>query len=145
MGSLYRSQHEMVAVFKVGTVPHINKFELGRFGRYRTNLWTCAGMNSFGPDRDEALSMHPTVKPVALVEDAILDCFNRNSIIVDAFLGSGTTLVAAEGKGRRCFGMELDPLYTDLAVERWQKLTGGVALHAESGSSFEEARQGSSL
>lgn len=136
MGSLYRSQHEMVAVFKAGSAPHINNVELGRHGRYRTNVWTYAGMNSFGTERDEALAMHPTVKPVALVEDAILDCSDRGGIVVDAFLGSGTTLVAAESAGRRCYGMELDPLYVDLAIERWQRHTGGEAVNASCGLEF---------
>ena len=88
MGSLYRSQHEIVAVFKKGSARHINNVELGRHGRYRTNVWAYAGMNSFGPDRDAALSFHPTVKPVALVEDAILDCSKRGGIVLDAFIGS---------------------------------------------------------
>ncbi|MEO0719452.1 MAG: site-specific DNA-methyltransferase, partial [Pseudomonadota bacterium] len=138
MGSLYRSQHEMVAVFKSGTAPHINNVELGRFGRYRTNVWSYPGMNSFGAERDEGLSMHPTVKPVALVEDAILDCSNRGGIVVDAFLGSGTTLIAADAAGRRCYAMELDPLYVDLAIERWQKQTGEEAMHVVSGLGFDE-------
>ena len=137
MGSLYRSQHEMVAVFKSGTAPHINNVELGRHGRYRTNVWTYAGMNTFGAERDEALAMHPTVKPVALVEDAVLDCSDRNGVVVDAFLGSGTTLIAAESAGRRCFGLELDPEYVDLIIRRWQKMTGESAVHAESGLSFD--------
>ena len=127
----------MVAVFKSGTAPHINNVELGRHGRYRTNVWSYAGMNTFGPERDEALAMHPTVKPVALVEDAILDCSDRRGIVVDAFLGSGTTLIAAESSGRRCFGLELDPLYVDLIIRRWQLMTGESAVHAKSGLSFD--------
>lgn len=138
MGSLYRSQHEMVAVFKAGKAPHINNVELGRFGRYRSNVWNYAGMNSFGAGRDEALAMHPTVKPVALVGDAILDGSRPRGIIVDAFLGSGTTLIAAEATDRRCFGMELDPLYVDLILRRWQKQTGEAAVHAASGLTFAE-------
>ena len=137
MGSLYRSQHEMVAVFKSGKGSHINNVELGRHGRYRTNVWSYPGMNSFGSERDEALAMHPTVKPVALVEDAILDCSNRNSVVVDAFLGSGTTLIAAESAGRKCFGMELDPHYVDLIIERWQKMTGETAVLGEKGLGFD--------
>jgi len=136
-GSLYRSQHEMVAVFKKGRAPHINNVELGRHGRYRTNVWSYAGMNSFGAERDDALAMHPTVKPVALVEDAILDCSDRKGIVVDAFLGSGTTLIAAESAGRRCFGLELDPQYVDLIVRRWQATTGEKAVHARSGLEFD--------
>ncbi len=138
MGSLYRSQHEMVAVFKAGRAPHINNVELGKHGRYRTNVWAYAGMNSFGAERDDALAMHPTVKPVALVRDAILDCSERGGIVVDAFLGSGTTLIAAEAIGRRCFGMELDPLYADLIVRRWQTQTGQQAVQVGSGLTFDD-------
>lgn len=94
-------------------------------------------MNSFGAERDDALAMHPTVKPVALVEDAILDCLDRKGIVVDAFLGSGTTLVAAESAGRHCFGLELDPQYVDLIVRRWQAMTGEKAVHAASGLEFD--------
>jgi DNA modification methylase len=138
MGSLYRSQHEMVAVFKAGTGHHVNNVELGRHGRYRTNVWAYAGMNSFGRDRDEALAMHPTVKPVQLVEDAILDASDRGSVVIDAFLGSGTTLIAAELAGRTCCGLELDPHYVDLILKRWSKLTGGDPVLAESGLTFSE-------
>lgn len=138
MGSLYRSQHEMVAVFKAGIAPHINNVELGKNGRYRTNIWSYAGMNSFGAGRDDALAMHPTVKPVALVRDAILDCSERGGIVVDAFLGSGTTLIAAEATGRRCFGMELDPLYADLIIRRWQEQTGQQAVQAATGLGFDD-------
>jgi len=109
MGTFYRSQHELVAVFKVGTAPHINSFELGQHGRRRTNVWTYPGFNSFGTGRDAALATHPTVKPVALVADAIKDCSKRNGLILDPFLGSGTTVIAAESTGRRAAGFELDP------------------------------------
>lgn len=138
MGSLYRSQHEMVAVFKVGAGPHVNNVELGKHGRYRTNVWTYAGMNSFGRGRDEALAMHPTVKPVQLVEDAILDASDRGGIVIDAFLGSGTTLIAAERAGRACFGLELDPHYVDLILKRWSKLTGKDPVLAEGGLTFSD-------
>jgi DNA modification methylase len=138
MGSFYRSQHELVAVFKKGTAPHINNIELGRFGRNRTNVWTYAGMNSFGAERAEALSMHPTVKPVRLLEDAILDCSNRGGLVLDAFVGSGTTLIAAERTGRRGFGIEYEPLYVDIALHRFHKLTGIEPLHLESGLTFKE-------
>ena len=120
MGSLYRSAHELVAVFKHGTAPHTNNVELGRFGRCRTNVWSYAGMNSFGAERDDVLKVHPTVKPVALVQDAMLDCSNRNGIILDPFVGSGTTLLAAERSGRRGFGLELEPRYVDVALRRFQ-------------------------
>jgi DNA modification methylase len=138
MGSLYRSQHELVFVFKSGKGPHINNVELGKHGRYRTNLWTYAGVNGFGHSRDEDLAMHPTVKPVALVADAILDCSRRQGIVLDVFAGSGTTLVAAERTGRRGYGIELDPHYCDVIVRRLAKIAGLEAIHAETGESFAE-------
>ena len=137
MGSLYRSQHELVFVFKNGTGPHINNVELGRHGRYRTNLWTYAGANTLKHDRLDELSMHPTVKPVALVRDAILDCSKRNGIVLDAFSGSGTTIIAAEKTGRIACGLEIDPRYVDVAIKRWTALTGEQAIHSSSGLSFE--------
>jgi DNA modification methylase len=136
MGTFYRSQHELVAVFKVGDGPHINSFELGQYGRYRTNVWTYPGANSFGTGRDEALAMHPTVKPVALVADAIKDCSKRNGLILDPFLGSGTTVIAAESTGRRAAGFELDPRYVDCVIRRWQQMTGKEAVLAETGQTF---------
>lgn len=114
MGSLYRSQHELVAVFKNGEAAHNNNVQLGRYGRNRTNVWTYPGMNSFQEGRDDKLAMHPTLKPVGLVADAILDCSKRGSIILDPFAGAGTTIVAAQRTGRRCFAMEIDPLYVDV-------------------------------
>ena len=113
MGSLYRSQHELVAVFKRGELPHINNVQLGRHGRNRTNVWNYAGMNSFQEEREDKLALHPTLKPVALVADAILDCSKRGSVILDPFAGAGTTIVAAQPTGRRCFAMEIDPLYVE--------------------------------
>jgi len=136
MGTFYRSQHELVLVSKKGTAPHINNFELGKKGRSRSNLWTYRGMNVVGKERDELLKLHPTVKPVALVVDAIKDVSRRNGIVLDPFLGSGTTLVAAEETGRRCFGVEYDPAYVDLAIRRWIDHSGGTAIHAETGESF---------
>jgi len=138
MGSLYRSQHEFVFVFKSGTAPHINNIELGKHGRYRTNVWSYAGINSFGANRDADLAMHPTVKPVALVADAILDCSKRNGIVLDAFAGSGTTLVAAERTGRRGYGIELDPHYCDVIVRRLARIAGLQAVHAATGETFNE-------
>jgi hypothetical protein len=138
MGSLYRSQHELVAAFKKGTAPHINNVELGRHGRYRTNVWAYSGMNSFGAERDESLTMHPTVKPVSLVADAILDCSNRGGMVLDAFAGSGTTLIAAERAGRRGFGLELEPLYVDVTLRLFHALTGTQPLQLESGLTFEK-------
>ena len=133
MGSFYRSQHELVLAFKSGTAPHINNFELGQHGRHRSNVWTYAGVNSLGPDRLDELRMHPTVKPVALVADAIKDCSRRGGVILDPFAGSGTTLIAAEKTGRRAYAMELDPKYVQTAIRRWQAFTGGEAVHAETG------------
>jgi DNA modification methylase len=140
MGSLYRSQHELIFVFKNGKKPHRNNIELGRYGRNRTNVWNYPGANTLGRPGDEGnqLAMHPTVKPIALVADAILDCSVRGDIVLDTFLGSGSTLLAAERTGRVCYGMELDPLYVDLAIRRWQRYTGGTAVHATSKKRFDE-------
>jgi len=124
MGSLYRNQHEFVFIFKKGTAPHPNNVELGKNGRYRTNVWKYAGANSFGADRDEALAMHPTVKTVQMLADAILDVTRLKEIIFDGFLGSGSTLIAAERTGRICYGVELDPGYVDVTVRRWESISG---------------------
>jgi DNA modification methylase len=145
MGSLYRSQHEFVLVLKIGKSPHINNIELGRHGRYRTNVWSYAGMNSFGAERTEALAMHPTVKPVGLVEDAILDCSNRGDIVLDPFIGSGTTIVASEKSGRICYGMELDPSYVDVAVQRFWKFTGVEPVHEATGQTFAQLAESRAL
>ena len=141
MGSLYRSQHELVFVFKAGTAPHINNVELGKHGRYRTNLWSYAGINSFGKDRDAELALHPTVKPVKLVADAILDCSKRGGIVLDAFAGSGTTLIAAEKTGRRGYGIELDPQYCDVIIRRLAAAANIEAIHAATGKPFAEIEQ----
>jgi DNA modification methylase len=138
MGSLYRSQHELIAVFKSGKAPHINNVELGAYGRHRSNIWRYPGQNSFGAERDEALAMHPTVKPVAMVEDAIYDCSSRGGVILDPFVGSGTTLLAAERAGRRAFGLEIDPRYVDVALRRFRKATGIEPVHADTGLTFAE-------
>ena len=138
MGSLYRSQHELVLVFKNGAAPHVNNVQLGRFGRSRTNIWRYAGLNSFGPGRDEQLAMHPTCKPKNLVADAIRDCSKRGSLVLDAFGGVATTLIAAERTGRRAAVMELDPLYVDTAIRRWLKIKGKTATLASDGRSFAE-------
>ena len=140
MGSLYRSQHELILVFKQRGGTHRNNVQLGQFGRNRSNVWRYPGVNSFARCGAEGnlLALHPTVKPVALVADAILDCTERGAIVLDAFLGSGTTVIAAERTGRRCYGMELDPLYVDTAIRRWQALTGGKARHAESDRLFDD-------
>ena len=126
MGSMYRSQHELVFVFKKGKAPHINNIQLGQYGRYRTNVWQHAGVNTFGSDRAEALAIHPTVKPTQLIADAILDASHRQDIILDGFLGSGTTILAAERTGRICYGLEIDPQYVDVCLTRWMVETGGM-------------------
>jgi DNA modification methylase len=140
MGSLYRSQHELVFVFKQGRGSHRNNVQLGQFGRNRSNVCHYPGANSFARCGEEGnlLALHPTVKPVAMVADAILDCSARGDIVLDSFLGSGTTVIAAERTGRRCYGLELDPAYVDTIVRRWQTLTGGSARHAASGRSFDD-------
>jgi 16S rRNA G966 N2-methylase RsmD len=138
MGSLYRSQHELVVVLKVGTAAHVNNVELGRHGRYRTNIWRYAGANSFGPERDKDLAMHPTVKPVRLVADAILDCSRRGDLVLDGFAGSGTTLLAAERTGRVGYGLEIDPHYVDVALRRMAEHAGLEPVHVESKRSFDE-------
>lgn len=140
MGSLYRSKHELVFVFKQGSAPHVNNVELGKHGRYRTNVWDYAGVNTLGAERSEALAMHPTVKPVSLVADAMLDCSTRGGIVLDCFGGSGTTLIAAERVGRCAYLMEFDPKYVDTIIERFQQLTGDEAIHAESKVSFNDLR-----
>ena len=136
MGSLYRSKHELIFVFKVGTAPHINSVQLGKFGRHRTNVWDYAGQTTFHVDRDADLAAHPTVKPVQLVADAILDASHRGDVVLDGFSGAGTILLAAERTGRRARAIEIDPYYVDVAIRRWQQATGEVAIHAESGHSF---------
>ena len=136
MGSLYRSQHELIYVLKNGTAPHINNVELGRHGRNRTNVWTYPGVNTFREGRDDELAMHPTVKPVEMVADALLDCSNRGGIVLDCFGGSGTTLIAAEKTGRRARLIELDPRYVDVTLRRFKALTGEDAVHVDSGVTF---------
>ena len=140
MGSLYRSQHELVFVFKHGRNGHRNNVQLGQFGRNRSNVWHYPGANSLSRSGAEGnlLALHPTVKPVAMVADAILDCSARGEVVLDGFLGSGTTLIAAERTGRRCYGLELDPGYVDTTIRRWQGLTGGSTRHAASGRPFDD-------
>jgi len=140
MGSFYRSQHELVFVFRNGGVQHRNNIQLGRFGRDRTNVWEypCANTLSKASDEGNLLALHPTVKPVALVADAILDCSARGDLVLDSFLGSGTTLIAAERTGRSCYGIEIDPVYVDTAIRRWQKYTGDHAVRANGGETFDD-------
>lgn len=141
MGSLYRSQHEMVLVFKHGTASHRNNVELGRYGRNRTNVWSYPGANSAARHTEEGnlLAVHPTVKPIALVADAILDCTARGDLVLDCFLGSGTTLLAAERVGRIFSGLELDPRYVDTAIRRWQRITGQSAVNADTKTPFDQS------
>jgi DNA modification methylase len=138
MGTFYRSKHELVFVFKIGSAPHTNTFGLGETGRYRTNVWDYAGVNCPSASRAEELEMHPTVKPVALIADAIRDCTRRGQTILDAFGGSGSTLIAAEKTGRCARLIEFDPLYCDTIVRRWEKLTGKKACLAGHEELFED-------
>jgi DNA modification methylase len=138
MGSLYRSQHELICVFKSGSGRHINNVELGKNGRNRTNVWEYDSAGTQARKGNNVLELHPTVKPVQLVMDALLDCSNRGDIVLDSFLGSGTTLLAAERTGRVCRGIELDPLYVDTAIRRWQNLTGRDAVRVSDGKLFRD-------
>ena len=140
MGSFYRSQHELIFVWKNGRGKHINNVELGRHGRNRTNVWTYSGANAFSPDRLDDLSMHPTVKPVAMVADAVRDCSRRGDIVLDSFGGSGTTLIACERTHRKARLIEIDRTYCDQIVRRWQKLTGQNAMHAITGKFFDQTK-----
>ena len=137
-GSFYRSQHELIGVFRVGEDPHLNNVELGRHGRSRSNVWRYAGLNSFRAGRMDELSAHPTAKPVALVADAMKDCTRRRDIVLDTFCGSGTTLMAAERVGRRAYCLELEPRYVDIAIRRWQAFTRRDAIHSKTGCTFDE-------
>ncbi|MDP5220404.1 DNA methyltransferase [Ruegeria sp. 2205SS24-7] len=141
MGTFYRSQHELVFAFRNGTAAHINNFRLGETGRHRSNLWTYAGANTFREGRMEDLAAHPTVKPIEMVADAIMDCSRRGGVIADAFAGSGTTLLAAARTGRVGVGIELDPQYVDLIVRRLQAETGETALHGDSFDDFKTIAQ----
>jgi DNA modification methylase len=140
-GSLYRSQHEMIVVFKNGDAGHQNNVELGRHGRNRSNVWTYAGVNTFRAGRLDDLSIHPTVKPIALVADAMRDCTRRDDLVLDLFMGSGTTILAAEKIGRRAYGLEIDPAYVDAAIRRWQTFTGRDATLYATGQTFGEVAQ----
>jgi DNA modification methylase len=142
-GSLYRSQHELVFVFKSGGKPHRNNIQLGQYGRYRTNVWQYRRTNSLSRNSEEGnlSGLHPTIKPAQLVADAILDCTARRDVVLDPFLGSGTTVIAAERTGRVCYGMELDPRYVDTIVRRWQAFTGGNAVQESTSRTFNEIEQ----
>ncbi len=140
LGSFYRSRHELIFVFKNGGGPHRNNIQLGRYGRNRTNIWEYPNVSALSPNGDEGnlLALHPTVKPVALIADALLDCSARGEIVLDTFLGSGSTLIASERVGRVCFGMEIEPQYVDVAIHRWQRHTGDRAIHSPTGKCFDE-------
>jgi DNA modification methylase len=140
MGALYRSRHELVLVFRNGNSAHLNNVQLGRYGRYRTNVWHYPGANAFRrKGQENGLQYHPTVKPINMVADALLDTTHRGDLVLDPFLGSGTTLLAAERTGRRCRGIEIDPIYVDTAIQRWERMTGAKARNAE-GLAFGEIR-----
>jgi hypothetical protein len=141
MGSLYRSQYELCGVFKAGDQPHLNNVELGRHGRNRSNVWQCAGMSSFGTERDELLALHPSVKPTKLLCDIMKDTTKRGDLILDTCIGSGSTLIAAEEIGRICIGIDLDPGYVDVTIRRWENLTGREAVHVQSGETFRARAQ----
>jgi DNA modification methylase len=138
MGTFYRSQHELVFVFKNGDAPHVNTFELGQHGRHRSNLWRYAGVNTFRTGRLDELAMHPTVKPVAMLADAIRDVTRRSAIVLDPFAGSGSTLIAAEKTGRKARCIEYEPKYCDVIVRRWQAYTGKAAEFNGMGHTFED-------
>jgi DNA modification methylase len=149
MGSLYRSRHELVGVFRVPGARHRNNVELGKHGRNRTNVWEYPSAGTFSKSSEEGrlIELHPTVKPVALIADALLDCSIRGGVVLDPFLGSGSTLMAAERTGRVCRGIEIDPLYVDVAIRRWRRMTGDPVIHVETGADFadREARSGGSV
>ncbi len=137
-GSFYRSQHELIGIFRVGEARHLNNVELGRHGRSRSNVWPYAGVNTFRTGRMDELAAHPTVKPVTMVADALKDCTRRGDIVLDTFSGAGTTVLAAERVGRRGYAIELEPRYVDVAIRRWQAFTRRDAVHAATGQTFEE-------
>lgn len=137
-GSFYRSQHELIGVFRVGQGRHVNNVELGRHGRNRSNVWRYAGVNTFRQGRLDELAVHPTVKPVVMIADALKDCSKRGDIVLDTFSGSGSTILAAEKVGRRGFGIEIEPRYVDVAIRRWQKMTGRDATLADDGTCFDD-------
>jgi DNA modification methylase len=140
LGSLYRAQHEFVVVLKRGNIPHRNNVQLGTFGRNRTNVWSYPSPSGFGRAGEEGnlAAQHPTVKPVRLIADALLDASARGEIVLDPFLGSGSTLIAAHRVGRICRGIEIDPLYVDVAIRRWQRDTGEDAVLATTGERFDD-------
>lgn len=141
LGKLYRSQHELVFVYRVGGTQHRNNVQLGKHGRYRTNIWEYPSVNGFSGSRKHDLALHPTVKPVAMVADAIQDVTKPGEIVLDAFLGSGTTLIAAERTGRVCYGLEIDPHYVEVALDRWAAMTGKEPVLEATGETLSQRRQ----
>lgn len=139
MGTFYRSRHELVFVFKLGTAAHVNAFQLGQHGRYRTNVWEYRGVNTMKAGRMEELALHPTVKPVQMIADAIRDVSHRGDIVLDLFGGSGSTLIAAHRTGRRAFLCELDPVYCDRIIRRWETYARDDAKQLVCGLSCAEA------
>ena len=141
MGTFYRSKHELIFAYKVGTAPHTNSFGLGDTGRYRTNVWDYAGISSSSSSRSEDHERHPTPKPVAMVADAIRDCTRRGELVLDPFAGSGTTLIAAEICGRSARLIEFDPLYCDTIIQRFEQFTGQKGVLMQSDRTFEEVSE----
>jgi DNA modification methylase len=141
MGSLYRSQHELLPLFKKGTAFHVNNISLGKRGRYRSNVWSYPGASSLGSDARRGLQEHPTVKPTAMLQDALIDLSNRDEIILEPFGGSGSTLIACEKTGRRCRCIELDPLYVDVIIRRYQKITCQPIVQEVTGQTFDELEE----
>jgi DNA modification methylase len=141
MGAFYRSKYEMIFVFKKGSTPHINTFGLGGEGRHRSNIWDYAGVSGISKMGRDELAMHPTVKPVAMIVDALKDVSGRGAIVLDNFGGSGSTLIAAEKCGRRARLIEYDPRYCDTIIRRWQRYTGKSAILADAGTTFEEVEE----
>lgn len=141
MGSFYRSKHELVFVYKNGSAAPINNVELGKHGRYRTNVWEYAGASGFSNTREDDLAVHPTVKPVDMVSDTILDASHRGDIVLDPFAGSGTIILAAEKTGRKAAAIEIDPVYADVAVKRYESMTGQPARLQKTGKAFAEMRR----
>jgi DNA modification methylase len=140
-GSLWRSHHELLPVFKKGDVPHVNNVELGRHGRWRSNVWTYPGGSSLGSDSRDGLDLHPTVKPRVLLEDALLDVTDRGDVVIDCFAGSGSTLLAADAVGRRCRAIEIDGPYCAVVIRRWREITGGEAVLESTGERFDEVER----
>tara|TARA_R110000868_G_scaffold411694_2_gene707594 strand:- start:2354 stop:3760 length:1407 start_codon:yes stop_codon:yes gene_type:complete len=141
MGSFYRSRHELILIFRNGPGPHLNNIQLGKYGRNRTNVWEYDGCSTGTKERRADLALHPTVKPAEMIADAIKDASKRGGLILDPFLGSGTTIIACEMTGRVGVGLELDPKYVDVIVRRWEAYTGGEAVHAETGLTFAEMHE----